>query len=131
MCNEEYKELKENNLVDFIKQNIYPPLGGEYDWNILKKYGYTISGIYDGWEWKENIDTATEEELWQIIAICEWYWAKQYKKWYNKSCIKSNKLDNFIGICERNWFGYDEDGYTDKTIDRIFNSIINILKNKK
>ena len=28
------------------------------------------------------------------------------------------------------YFGYDEDGYTDKTVDRIFKSIFEILEGK-
>lgn len=51
----------------------------------------------------------------------------KYQQWYDKSKEKSSRLDRFIGECERRYFGYDKDGYTDKTIDRIFNSIFEIL----
>ena len=59
--------------------------------------------------------------------MCSSYWLEQYEKWCEDSEEKSSKLDHFIGKCERNYFGYDEDGYTDKTIDRIFNNIFTIL----
>lgn len=60
-------------------------------------------------------------------AIASDYWLNKYKVWYRKSEEKSSKLDQFIGRCERDYFGYDKEGYTLKTIDRIFNSIIEVL----
>ena len=70
---------------------------------------------------------ATDEELLKMWATADHYWLNQYQQWYYKSEEKSSKLDRFIGECERKYFGYDEAGYTDQTIDRIFNSIFEIL----
>ena len=116
--------------------NVYPDLYG--------KYGITISGICDGWHWFEEdniteyarkhghlpITDASDIELLTMWAIADNYWLNKYKEWYRCSQEKSSKLDRFIGECERKYFGYDEDGYTNKTIDRIFNSIFEILDNQ-
>lgn len=104
----------------------------------------TIGGFCDGWHWleEENITEyarkqgclpltdATDNELLEMWAIADNYWLSKYKEWYKRSKEKSSKLDGFIGLCERKYFGYDKDGYTDKTIDRIFNSILEILDSK-
>lgn len=118
----------------------------DLDWgfkypNLYGKYGMTISGICEYWHWFEEdnitdyareygflpLTDATDIELLEMWAIADNYWLNQYEKWYNASKNKSAKLDRFIGECERRYFGYDADGYTDKTIDRIFNSIFEIL----
>lgn len=119
-----------------------PQLGWDYEYpDLYGKYGMTISGICDGWHWFEEdniteyarnkgrlpLTDATDEELLEMWATADSYWLNQYQQWYDKSKEKSSKLDRFVGECERRYFGYDEDGYTDKTIDRIFNSIFEIL----
>ena len=123
-------------------QHYTPQLGWEYKYpDLYGKYGMTISGICDGWYWftEDNITdyarargclpltNATDAELLEMWAIADNYWLNEYKKWYEKSESKSAKLDRFIGECERKYFGYDPNGYTDKTIDRIFNSIFKTL----
>ena len=123
-------------------QRCTPALGWEFEYpNLYGKYGMTIFGIYDGWCWftKDNITDyarargclpltdATDTELLEMWAIADYYWLNKYKKWYEESKNKSVKLDRFIGECERGYFGYDAEGYTDKTIDRIFNSIFEVL----
>lgn len=123
-------------------QRCTPALGWEFEYpNLYGKYGMTISGIYDGWYWftEDNITDyarkrgclpltdATDIELLEMWAMADNYWLNKYKKWYKASENKSAKLDRFIGECERRYFEYDADGYTDKTIDRIFNSIFEVL----
>ena len=66
----------------------------------------------------------------ELAALADNYWLNKYKGWLKHSEEKSSKLDSFIGKCEREYFGYDADGYTDKTIDRVFNSVFEILDNK-
>ena len=63
-------------------------------------------------------------------AISDNYWLNKYKEWCKRAEEKSSKLDEFIGDCERKYFGYDEDGYTNKTIERVFNSIFKILESR-
>lgn len=113
--------------------SVYPDLYG--------KYGITVSGMYDGWHWFEEdniteyarqhgclpLTDASDIELLTMWAIADNYWLNEYKKWYKRSEEKSSKLDRFMSKCERKYFGYDEDGYTDKTIERIFNSVFDIL----
>lgn len=116
--------------------SLYPALYG--------RYGMTISGLYDDWYWfeEDNINDyalahgklpltdATDIELLTMWAIAADYWASKYAQWHRQSEEKSSKLDKFIGECERKYFGYDHDGYTDKTIKRIFNSIFSVLDNE-
>ena len=103
-----------------------------------------MCGICDGWHWFEEdnitdcarehgyfpLTEATDNELIEMWAIASDYWLHKYEEWYEHSKEKSSKLDRFIRECEMKYFGYDEDGYTDKTIDRIFKSIFEILDDK-
>ena len=95
MVNKEYGDFKEkvgyeddthlrmNKMISFIKNEIDPPLGADYDIDVLKKYGRTVSNYCsDGWEWNDKLYEDTEKDLWEIIAVCEWYWRKKYEKWY-------------------------------------------------
>ena len=123
-------------------RNCSPQLGADLIYSDLYgKYGYTMCGICDGWRWfeednitetvRENgclpLTDASDIELLTMWAIADNYWLNQYKEWYDRSKEKSSKLDRFIGECERRYFGYDKEGYTDKTIERIFNSVFKIL----
>lgn len=123
-------------------RNCTPNLGWDHEYpELFGKYGFMTCGICETWIWfdENNISDkarekglkpltyASDEELLEMWGMCSSYWLEQYEKWYKRSEEKSSKLDHFIGECERNYFGYDEDGYTDKTIDRIFNSILTIL----
>lgn len=125
-------------------RNCTPGLGWDTKYpDLYGKYGMTISGIYEGWHWFEEdnitdyarkcghlpLTDATNSELLQMWAIADNYWLNQYMNWYHKEQDKAFKLHAFISKCERKYFGYDEDGYTDKTIDRVFNSIFNALDN--
>lgn len=137
-------DIFNENLCDFVINHCVPPLGMEAIDDTFKKYGMTYCGICDGWYWfkKDNItqyaietghkpiEEATNEELWKMLAMSSMYWEGNYKEWYEKSEKKSSILDKFIGDCENNYFGYDNDGYTENTIHRIFNCIKDILIEK-
>ena len=136
MTREELLNKVRKCTPDYGWESEYPDLYG--------KYGMGVYGVCDYWHWFEEdnitdyaranghapLTDATNEELLTMWAIADSYWLSKYKEWYSRSEEKSRKLNMFIGECERKYFGYDEDGYTDKTIDRIFNSIFNILDNK-
>ena len=126
-------------------RNCTPQLGWDDKFpNLYGKYGMAICGICDGWHWFEEdtitdyarehgrlpLTDETDIELLEMWAIADNYWLGKYKEWLKRSEEKSSKLDRFIGKCEREYFGYDDDGYTDKTINRVFNSIFEILDNK-
>lgn len=126
-------------------RNCTPQLGWDDKFpDLYGKYGMTICGIGDGWHWFEEnniteysrqqgrlpITDATDIELLEMWAVADNYWLNKYKEWLKRSEEKSSKLDGFIGKCEREYFGYDEDGYTDKTIDRVFNSIFKVLNDR-
>lgn len=134
MDREELLQKVKNCVPDLGWDSKYPDLYG--------KYGISVFGICDYWKWftEENITyaarkhghlpltDATDIELLTMWAIADNYWLRKYKEWLKKSKEKSSKLDKFIGACELKYFGYDEDGYTDKTIDRVFNEIFDILE---
>ena len=136
--------MNREQLLDKVRK-CTPNFGWEDEYpNLFGKYGMGIYGICEYWHWFEEdnitdyarskghepLTNATDIELLEMWAIADNYWLGQYKKWYYRSEEKSKKLDMFIGECERKYFGYDEDGYTDKTIDRIFNSIFAVLDSK-
>ena len=135
--------MTREELLNHVR-NCTPELGWDSTYpSLYGKYGTTIYGIYDGWCWFEEdnitnyarehghapLTDATDIELLTMWAMANNYWLNKYKEWFNLSEKKSSKLDSFIGECERKYFGYDKDGYTDKTIERIFNSIFEILNN--
>lgn len=97
--------MLDGSLVDFILRNVTPMLGAEEYDEVFKVYGYTYTGIGDGYSWftnRENlpmymgtkindinrlkghkpIEEASELELWKIIAISSRYWEVNYKRWY-------------------------------------------------
>ena len=137
-------DIFSDELCDFVIHHCTPKLGMEYIDETFNTYGYTYSGIGDGWEWfrrdkitqyaidrgHKPIEDATNEELWKMLAMSSIYWEGKYKEWYDRAESKSSILDRFIGKCESKYFGYDADGYTKNTIYRILNAIDSILKEK-
>ena len=131
-------------LCDFVINHCVPQLGMEHIDDTFKTYGITYCGICDGWSWfrKGNItqyaienghkpiEEATREELWKMLAMSSMYWEGNYKEWNKQSEKKSDILDRFIGECERKYFGYDEDGYTLKTINKILDNVRCVLREK-
>lgn len=89
--------------------------------------------------WKERgreclpLTEATDIELLEMLTIVNNYWIDYYKKELKYSERKSLKLEEFVGECERRYFGYDKKGYVvldDKTIEKILDSILDILDEK-
>lgn len=134
--------MNRNELLNKVR-NCTPNLGWEYTYpELFGKYGMTNTNrMSENWIWfeKNNIpfylrnkgcaplSDASDNELLEMWAISDNYWLNKYKKWCERAEEKSSKLDEFIGICERKYFGYDKDGYTNKTIERVFDSIFKIL----
>ena len=133
--------MTREELLDKVKK-CTPNFGWEYKYpDLYGKYGMGVYGICDYWHWftEENITViarkngrcpltdASDIELLTMWAIADNYWLNQYKEWYDRSKEKSSKLDQFIGKCEEKYFGYDKDGYTNKTIERIFSSVFQVL----
>ena len=119
-----------------------PPWGYESKYpKLFGKYGLTVGGMCEKWIWFEEdnlteyaknrgclpLTSATNKELLEMWGLSNYDWLEKYKEWYHRETCKSNKLDWFIGECERNYFGYDKNGYTSEAIDRIFDSIFKIL----
>ena len=77
-------------LPELVRKYCVPPLGAEnYFPKLFGKYGYTYTGICDGWNWTgETLDLAPEEELWKMLAITSTYWYLNYQKWLNEEMSK-------------------------------------------
>lgn len=118
-----------------------PYLGWEYKYpDLFGKYGYSQCGIGDRWCWHEEdmltqyarengckaLSEATDMELLEMWAIMSDYWYNEYKGWNRTAEEKTSILDRFIGKCERDYFGYEKE-YTPETINKILNSVIEIL----
>lgn len=137
--------MKREEMLDKVRK-CAPDLGWEDKYpDLFGKYGMGMYGICEYWHWFEEdnitdyarahghapLTDATDTELLLMWALADNFWLEKYKEWYYRSENKSRKLDRFIGKCESDYFGYDEDGYTEKTIDRIFKSIIEILDSER
>lgn len=137
--------MTREELLNKVRTECTPNLGWDDKYpELFGVYGYTFCGICDGWSWFEEdkitdyarskgrkpLTEASDMELLEMLALANGYWLKKYEKWHKEALNKSHKLDIFIGECERKYFGYDEDGYTDKTIDRVLGKILDILKEK-
>lgn len=116
----EIEELKEQTSSKFIEQEYasttgikgnetmqellekygVPCLGGEHVFAEIEKYGYTYTGICDGFKWKDTISEISNEEAWKIIALCSIYWKCRYAEWYDKEEIKNKQLKYRIAELE-------------------------------
>ena len=92
----------DETLQELIEEYGVPPLGGEYVFDVIGKYGYTICGICDGFKWTDKLKEITELDAWKIIALCSIYWENSYKE-----SLKRERLEN----------GKDEYGNTIKSQD--------------
>lgn len=63
-----------------------PMLGAEkYFPELFGKYGYTFSGMGQGWQWNfASLQEAPESDLWKMLAIASTYWFLNYERWYQK-----------------------------------------------
>ena len=78
-------DLTNGITSEYIQEHVVPPLGIEYVYPIFKKYGYTYSRFSDKWIWNDYaLRNASQEELWQMMAIASMYWEKKYMKWYKE-----------------------------------------------
>lgn len=133
--------MNRDELLKKVRKCVPDYTFGEDYPNLFGKYGVMVCGVCEYWYWYEEgkltdyaikkgcrpLTDATDNELLEMLAITNEYWLNDYEKRYEESKRKSSKLDSFIGRCEKDYFGYDKDGYTDETIDRVFNSIYEIL----
>lgn len=132
--------MNRKDLLNKVRQ-CTPDLGFDKKYpRLFGVYGITAGGLYDGFYWFDDkltdygrkcgcklLTEATDAELLEMWAITNGYWLDYYKKWLEKSEEQLHKLHSFVGKCDRDYFGYDINCYTDEAIDRIFNSIYEIL----
>ena len=73
--------IKNFDLLEVFKKKCVPWLGADNTFpSLFGKYGYTISGIGYGFEWNDNLKNATEQELWEMLALSSMYWEGKYKE---------------------------------------------------
>lgn len=73
--------IKNFDLLNIFKKKCTPWLGADKTLpDLFGKYGYTISGIYDGFVWTDNLKNATEQELWEMLALSSMYWEGEYRE---------------------------------------------------
>jgi len=77
------KNIFKKSPQEYFKKYCIPWLGADNDLEIFKQYGYTYTGICDGFDFYENkLIKASEIDLYKMLAFSNIYWNEQYKKWY-------------------------------------------------
>ena len=118
------------NVLDVLKQSV-PWMGAEGDFpELFGKYGCPYYGIYDGWDWwtlknltegaivhgKKPIETATELEIWKMIALSSIYWYHCYSDWHDRE----QKLAHDWEMCYHKVNGdFDHFNLDKETLDKI------------
>lgn len=115
-------------LLKEVRKSV-PNLGWDNKYpNLFGKYGKTVFRVFcDDWIWLDSLESASNEELLEMLAITNGYWYRKYKNWAETKEEKSNILDNFIGTCEAEFFGYAQ-YYDIEQIDKILNNILTFLR---
>lgn len=84
-----------------------PWMGAESDFPEFHKYGFTVTGIYEGWHWYkkgdiknlgsdkceyDTIDNVTFEEAYKMVALTHAYWQPMLNK-KNREYEEYERLD--------------------------------------
>ena len=92
-------EPGKENLIEAVK-NSEPWLGAESDYpELFGTYGMGVYGICDYWRWwtldnltevaikhgKKPLESATELELWKMLALSNLYWYTNYSEWHDEA----------------------------------------------
>lgn len=102
--------MTHEELVEKIMSGYMPPLIW-YNDPYWKRYGSYFLGIAEGYNFKkEKLETATTEELYEILIKINDYWLEEYKQWYNENEQKLQKVYNF-GREMRKTINYTDKGY--------------------
>lgn len=81
--------IKNFNLLEVFKKKCTPWLGADQTFpNLFGKYGHTVSGMGYGFQWNDNLKNATEQELWEMLALSSMYWEGKYRE--------SNKVEELV-----------------------------------
>ncbi len=76
---------KEYDLRQIVLDYCVPMIGAEkYFPDLFGKYGYTFTGVGDGWQWNfAALQEASEADLWKMLAIASTYWYLTYERLYD------------------------------------------------
>lgn len=84
---------------EFFLQECTPWLDADFNSDLFKNYGYTYSGICDGFEfYKDKIDKAPEVDLWKMLALSAMYWEKSYSRWLDQKEEENRELRQLLYI---------------------------------
>lgn len=81
---------------ELVRRFCVPPLGGESIIDEWGKYGYTYTGIRDGYIWKDNLKDVTELEAWKMLALSNIYWRECEKNYRKRKQQYSLDKDTFM-----------------------------------
>lgn len=132
--------MTHSELVDKVLHSL-PQFGWDAEYpKLFGKYGKTTTGLCVEWVWctaesitptdrafgKCPLEDASTQELLEMLVIEESYWSKYYQDRCQVVAAKAQKLDQFVGTCEKKYFGYDET-YSENSIDRVLEFIYAVL----
>lgn len=119
--------MTHQELVEKIMSGDSPPLVWSTD-PYWKRYGRYFFGIAEGYNFeKEKLETATTEELYEILIKINDYWLKKYKQWYNEDEQNLQKVYAFAREMRKTI------NYTNKSHESNFDLLeiaLEIVKNK-
>lgn len=123
--------IETEQLIEKVKNSV-PYLGAHVDFpELFGRYGYVTAGMCEKWIWNDKaLEQATREELLMMLAISFEYWLDLYESLSKKNEEKAQKLDEFVGTCEEEFFGYD-DSYTLEIVDRVLEQALETLRGVK
>lgn len=76
--------------VDTLVKESYPHYEAQHP--LFKKFGTRTGGICDTWFFNDKWKDYPEELKWKYVALCNYYWLQEYKKWLRQEEEKSNNL---------------------------------------
>lgn len=89
--------MTRDELIDFVRKEAVVPYGHDDTHFSWTDWGYMHCGIGDYWVWnEERLNSATDTELWELIAICSIHWKNRYEKWYDESDKNRKAQDSKI-----------------------------------
>ena len=134
------RSMTQRELLDKVMHSL-PQFGWDIEYpTLFGKYGKTTSGLLREWVWytsesithadralgKRPLTDASVQELLEMLAVEEGYWSKYYQDRCQVVEAKAQKLDQFVGTCEKKYFGYDET-YSENSIDRVLEFLYAVL----
>lgn len=85
--------------VDTLVEESYPHYEAQHP--LFEMFGTRTGGICDTWLLNDKWKDYPEELKWKYVALCNYYWLQEYKKWDDDNMNEINKLKDKIFELER------------------------------